>query len=408
MADEAPEVEIVRLGAQGDGIAEAPDGQRRFVPFALPGERVRVVGEEMAEVVAPASPDRRAPICRHFGMCGGCVAQHMSEQLYADWKRGIVVEAFRQRGLAPDIAPLQRVPPGSRRRAVLTCQRAGEKITLGYHGRRSHTLFDLEECPVLVPEVVAGLPGLRAVAGLLPAGETRFTVLATPAGLDVSVEGKLRRPDAKAAAAMARIAAQHGFARVVMAGETIVERASPVLQTSGVAVLPPPGAFVQAVAQAENALANAVLDGIGRPKRAADLFCGLGTFAFAVARRGRVSAFDSNSEAVAALQAAVRHATGLKPIEARVRDLFREPLSQRELAQFDAVVLDPPRAGAKAQCEELAKSEVSSIVYVSCDPATLARDARALVDAGYRFGQVVPIDQFLFTAHVELVVALTR
>jgi 23S rRNA (uracil1939-C5)-methyltransferase len=169
MADEAAEVEIVRLGAQGDGIAEAPDGHPRFVPFALPGERVRVVGKEMAEVVAPASPDRRAPICRHFGICGGCVAQHMSEQLYSDWKRGIVVEAFRQRGLTPDIAPPQRVPAGSRRRAVLTCQRAGEKITLGYHGRRSHTLFALEECPVLVPEIVAGLPGLRAVAGLLPA-----------------------------------------------------------------------------------------------------------------------------------------------------------------------------------------------------------------------------------------------
>jgi len=181
-----------------------------------------------------------------------------------------------------------------------------------------------------------------------------------------------------------------------------------VLQTSGVNVVPPPGVFVQAVAQAEDAMANAVMERIGRPKRAADLFCGLGAFTLALARRSRVSAFDSDKAAVGALQATVRHASGLKPVEARVRDLFREPLSPRELAPFDAVVLDPPRAGARAQCEALAKSEIPSIVYVSCDPATLARDARTLVDAGYRLGQVVPIDQFLFTAHVELVVALAR
>lgn len=408
MVDEADEVEIVRLGAQGDGIAEASDGRPRFVPFALPGERVRVIGEEMAEVVGRANPDRRAPICRHFGTCGGCVAQHMSEDLYADWKRGIVVEAFRQRGLTPDVAPLLRVPPGSRRRAVLTCKRAGEKVTLGYHGRRSHTLFDLEECPVLVSDIVAGLPGLRTIARLLPAGETRFTVLATPAGLDVSVDGKFPSPNARAAAAFARIAAEHNFARITLASETIVERASTALQTSGVGVVPPPGAFVQAVAQAEDALANAVLDRIGRPKRVADLFCGIGTFAFALARRSRVSAFDSDKGAIAALQMAVRHATGLKPVEARVCDLFREPLSPRELAQFDAVVLDPPRAGAKAQCEALARSGVPGIVYVSCDPATLARDARTLVDAGYQLGEVVPIDQFLFSAHVEVVVAFAR
>jgi 23S rRNA (uracil1939-C5)-methyltransferase len=408
VAGEAAEVEIVRLGAQGDGIAEAPDGRPRFVPFALPGERVRVIGDEMPEVVGPASPDRRAPICRHFGVCGGCVAQHMSETLYADWKRSIVVEAFRQRGLAPDVGQLIRVPPGSRRRAVLTCKRAGASITLGYHGRRSHALFDLDECPVLVPGIVAALPGLRAIAGLLPAGECRVTVLATPAGLDVSVEGKFRSPNASAAAAMARIAADHRFARITLSGETIIERSSPMLQASGVGVVPPPGAFVQAVAQAEDALAAAVMERIGRPKRTADLFCGLGTFAFALGARSRVAAFDSDQAAIAALREAVRHASGLKPIEARVRDLFREPLSPRELAPFDAVVLDPPRAGAKAQCEALAKSQVPRIVYVSCDPATLARDARTLVDAGYRLGEVVPIDQFLFSAHVELVAAFAR
>src|SRR5262245_37038764 len=185
----------------------------------------------MPEIIGAASPDRRAPICRHFGICGGCVAQHMSDQLYADWKRGIVVEAFRQRGLTPDIAPLLRVPTGSRRRAVLTSRRQGDSVTLGYHQRRSHALFDLEECPVLVADIVAALPGLRAIAALLPAGEIRFTVLATAAGLDVSVDGKLAAPNAKTAAALARLAAEHRMARIVLGGETIVERAAPKLQT---------------------------------------------------------------------------------------------------------------------------------------------------------------------------------
>jgi 23S rRNA (uracil1939-C5)-methyltransferase len=407
VAGEAGEFEIERLGAQGDGIAETPDGPR-FVPFALPGERVRVTGGDTVEVAANVSRERRAPICRHFGTCGGCVALHMGERLYAEWKRGIVVEAFRQRGLSPDIAPLLRVPPGSRRRAVLTGRRAGERVTLGYHRRRSHAVFDLEECPVLSADIVAGLPGLRALAGTLASDEARLTVLATPAGLDVAVDGKVGRPDAKAAASIARIAAQHRLARISIGGETIVERSAPVLRTSGVDVTMPPGAFVQAVAEAEEALVRAVLDRIGKPKRTADLFCGVGTFAFALARRGRVSAFDSDSELVAALLAAVRHASGLKPVDARVRDLFREPLSPRELAQFDAVVLDPPRAGARAQCEALAGSDVATIVYVSCDPATLARDARTLVDAGYRLGEIGLVDQFLFTAHVELVVAFQR
>ena len=302
MAGEPAEIEIVRLGAQGDGIAETTEGGPRFVPFALPGERVRVADDESMEIVAGAHPQRRTPICRHFGTCGGCVAQHMSEDLYAEWKRGIVVEAFRQRGLAPEIAPLLRVPAGSRRRAVLTAKRAGEKITLGYHGRRSHALFDLEECPVLLPEIVAALPALRAVAGLLPAEETRFTVLATPAGLDVAVDGKSAAPTPAPLPRLARIAAQSGLARITLGGETLIERAAPVLQTSGVDVAPPPGAFVQAVAAAEDALVSAVLERIGKPKRTADLFCGVGTFALALARRSRVTAFDSDARSIAALQ----------------------------------------------------------------------------------------------------------
>ncbi len=408
MADEAGSeaLTIARLGAQGDGVAETAEGPR-FVPFALPGERVRLHAAEQPEILPPASPQRRAPVCRHFGTCGGCVAQHMSEALYGDWKRGIVVEALRQRGLTPEVAPLVRIGPGSRRRAVLTAQRRGGRIVLGYHRRRSSELLDLAECPVLVPEIAGQLAGLRAVADALDAPELRLTVVATAGGLDIAVEGGGHR-DGKAIAAVARIAAEHRIARIGVGGETLVERAKPVLAVGGVALVPPAGVFLQAVAEAERAMASLVTAAAGKARRVADLFAGIGTFTFPLARRARVLAADGDAKALAALTAAARGASGLKPIETKLRDLYREPLAAQELKQFDAVVLDPPRAGARAQCEALARSAVPAVIYVSCDPATLARDVRTLCDAGYRLEQVTPIDQFLYSAHVEVVAVLRR
>ncbi|KAB2912603.1 MAG: class I SAM-dependent RNA methyltransferase [Hyphomicrobiaceae bacterium] len=397
---------ITRLGAQGDGIAETAEGPR-FVPFALPGERVRLGAAEMPEVLPPASPERQAPICRHFGACGGCVAQHMSARLYGDWKRGIVVEAFRQRGLAPEVAPLVRVALGSRRRAVLTAQRRGGEIVLGYHRRRSGELLDLGECPVLVPEISAQLAALRAVAGALAEPELRLTVVASSVGLDIAVEGG-GRCDGKAAASIGRLAAEHRIARISVSGETLIERAKPVLPIAGVDLVPPAGVFVQAVADAEHAMAGLVTAAAGKARRVVDLFAGVGTFTFPLARRARVLAVDGEAEALAALSAAARGASGLKPIETKQRDLYREPLAALELKEFDAAVLDPPRAGARAQCEALARSAVPVVMYVSCDPATLARDVRTLVGAGYRLEAVTPIDQFLFSAHVEVVAVLRR
>ena len=403
---DAETLDIVALGAQGDGIAETGQGPR-YVPFVLPGERVRATDGGLPEIFSAPSPDRIAPVCRHFGVCGGCVAQHMSASLYAEWKRNIVVEAFRQRGLEPDIGALVHVPPASRRRAVLTAHRAGSDIVLGYHRRASHDVFQMAECPVLEPDIVRRLPGLRALAVALPARESRITVLHTRAGLDVAVEASARSSPALLSH-LAQVAAEHGFARVVIDGETVVQRASPVLDLDGVALAPPPGIFLQAVQHAEAAMIAHVRDAAGKSKRIADLFCGLGTFTFALARRARVLAMDSDARAIAALGDAVRHAQGLKPIEMRVRDLFRDPLSPRELEGFDTIVFDPPRAGAKAQAEALAKSRVSTVIAVSCNPATLARDTRALVDGGYRIASVVPIDQFLYSAHVEVVATLHR
>jgi 23S rRNA (uracil1939-C5)-methyltransferase len=403
----AEEVEIVRLGARGDGIAETAGGPR-YLPFALPGERVRAAAGGLPRLQSPPSPERREPICRHFGVCGGCVAQHMSTPLYADWKRGILVEALRQRGLRAEVGPLRPIPAASRRRAVLTGRRADGAPILGYHPRESEAVFDLLECPVLVPEIVAALPALREIAASAPGREVRLTVLATPAGLDVAVATQPRLA-AKGAARLAQIAAgERRLARLALNGEILSQRGLPQLSFGGVEVCPPPGAFVQAVAQAEACLAEAVGHATRKARRVADLFCGVGTLSFRLARSARIDAFDSDPEAIAALNLAARHAKGLKPIAGRVRDLFTEPLAPRELDGYDAVVFDPPRAGAKAQALALAGSRVPVVLAVSCAPGTLARDLKILVDGGYRLQHVVPIDQFLFSAHLEAVAELRR
>jgi 23S rRNA (uracil1939-C5)-methyltransferase len=404
---DAPALDIVRLGAQGDGIAPGPDGER-FVPFALPGERVREGSQGLPAIMSSPSPERRAPICKHFGTCGGCVAQHMSDALYAEWKRGIVVEALRHRGLDPDVAPLARIPPATRRRAVLTAQRTASGVVLGYHRRRSHELFAVEECPVLTPAIVLQLAALRAVIATLDATDVRVTVLATPSGLDVELDAEKPALASKVARLVQAAAPLARIARVSTNGATVFEHTRPMLDIDGTAVVPPPGAFVQAVGEAERLMAEAVLQATPKAKRIADLFTGIGTFTLRLARRTRVLAIDSDRRAIAALEAAARQGQGLKPIETRVRDLFRDPLSPRELDVFDAVVFDPPYAGAKVQAEALARAKVPVVAAVSCNPATLARDLRILVDGGYRIERIVPIDQFLYSAHVETVAILRR
>jgi 23S rRNA (uracil1939-C5)-methyltransferase len=402
---------IIGLGARGDGIAATAGGQR-YLPFALPGERVAVKGGGMPHLLSAPSPERAAPRCRHFGVCGGCAAQHMQDGLYRTWKRATVLEAFRQRGLNPEVQPLRPVPLASRRRAVLTARRQAGGVVLGYHPRQSHDLFEVEECPVLRPELVAALPVFREIAAIVGAPELSLSVLSTPAGLDVALGVAMASGpspiDAKRWARLAQAAVGWGIARLTLDGHTIAQRQPPLLPFAGVAVCPPAGHFVQAVAEAESAIAEEVMAATAGARRVADLFCGIGTLTFRLAQRGAVAAFDSDPKAIEALSAAARHAKATKPIAATVRDLFREPLSPAELAPFQAAVFDPPRAGAKAQAQALARSDVPSVVAVSCYPGTLARDVRILVDGGYRLQRVVPIDQFVYSAHVEAVAWLSR
>jgi 23S rRNA (uracil1939-C5)-methyltransferase len=332
----------------------------------------------------------------------------MDEGLYAQWKRGILLAAFRQRGLEPEVLAMRRIVPGSRRRAVLTARYAHGETVLGYHQRRSACVFAIAECPVLVPAIVAELDGLRAIAATLAASEARITVLATPRGLDVAVADASGRGDGPTLAALARLAAQHAIARLVRNGELIAERARPELMLGSVAVVPPPGVFVQAVAAAEAAMVEEVLDGVGTARRMLDLFAGIGTFTLALARRAGVLAVDAEADALAALSAAANGARGLKPIATVRRDLMRVPLTAEELDTFECAVLNPPRAGALAQVRQIASARVARVIYVSCNPATLARDARILVDAGFALERVLPIDQFLYSAQLEAVATFRR
>ncbi len=413
---------ITRLGAQGDGVAEgsgvasgAPGPV--FVPYALAGETVRAVREgERARLVAvvTASPDRVAPVCRHFTRCGGCALQHLAPEPYAAWKTAQVESAFRGRGLdvAPALRPLVGVGLGARRRVTLAARRALDGgVILGFHAAGTHDIVDLAECPVTSPRIVAAFDGLRRlVEPLLPRREAaRVAVTLCRNGLDVDIGGISRELSAERRAGLAREAAAVGLVRLSVEGDAVVTMAAPVVACGGVDVTPAPGAFLQAAQAAETRMAELIVANLPRKaRRVADLFCGVGAFSFALARTVVVAAYDGDGEAVSALRHATRHTQGLKPIEAKARDLFREPLSRKELEAFDAVVLDPPRAGAMAQAEALAKSKVGTVLAVSCNPATLARDVRILVDGGYKLESVTPIDQFVYSPHIEAVAVLRR
>ena len=354
------------------------------------------------------SPDRIAPVCPHFGVCGGCALQHLEKAAYLDWKREQVVAALSARGLEADVEPVRPVPLGSRRRAALALARGKAGTALGYRRARSHELIDIAVCPVLSPGIVARLPRLKAALAPLLGGkrEARVGVTETRNGLDIVLEGA--KPAPAAVGAFAREAISLGVARLTIGGESIGPARAPEIDLSGVSIRLPPGAFLQASREAEAVMAGLVREGVGDARRIADLFAGLGTFTFALARGAAVDAFEEDEAALQALAEAWRNTPGLKPVRTFGRDLFRAPLGVNELGPYDALVFDPPRAGAAAQAATIAKSKVPRVVAVSCNPGTLARDLRILVDGGYRIARIVPVDQFLFSPHVEMVARLER
>jgi 23S rRNA (uracil1939-C5)-methyltransferase len=404
------EVDITRLGAQGDGVAETPEGTV-YLPFTLPGERV--LADMTASRGAPveilrAAPDRVPPVCIHFGACGGCALQHLGWQPYLEWKRERVVEALAAQRIDAEVAPVRAFAVSSRRRAAFTAVKVGRDLAFGFRRALSHDIIDISQCPILTPGLQAALPALRMLcAALISQGEARILVTACDNGLDMLIEPEGRQQPVMTPA-VAALAREAGIVRLAWRSDVLFSIAPARVMLAGVPVELPPGAFLQAVPEAEAVMAALIGEAVGKAKTIADLFAGLGTFTLALARRAKVTAVETDTAMLAALAAAVRQASGLKPVTTLRRDLFREPLSPAELNGFDAVVFDPPRAGAIAQTQALAKSKVRRVVAVSCNPASFARDARALIDGGYRIGRVTLIDQFVFSPHVELVASFVR
>jgi len=402
---------ITRLGHQGDGIATSGD-REIFVPFTLAGEIVSgeiIDGRLPAPRVLKPSPDRVTPPCPHFKTCGGCALQHASDAYLADWKIGVVKTALAAQGLVGEIEGISTSPPQSRRRATLAARRTKKGALVGFHSRAAQTIIPIPACTLLHPDILAAIPAFEALTklGASRKGEIAFSVTVSDAGLDVAVTDA-KPADGPLLAQLGAFAGQAGFARLSWNSDIIATPRPPVQIFGEVGVVPPPGGFLQATKAGQMALTDAVKHAVGPARRIADLFAGCGTFTLPLAKGAEVAAYESDADALAALEIAGRQAQGLKPVTTEVRDLFRRPLLPADLGHFDAVVIDPPRAGAKAQTGFLAQSSVPVIAFVSCNPATFARDARDLVAGGYHLDGVRVVDQFRWSPHVELVAKFSR
>jgi 23S rRNA (uracil1939-C5)-methyltransferase len=391
---------ITGLGHKGEGIAEI-EGRKVFVPFALPGERVEIESEgergTLIGVLEPA-PNRIEPFCPHFGACGGCQLQHMDRPSYEAFKTGLVETPLRFAGIDAKVSRFIDAAGDGRRRATLHARREGA----GYMRLRSHQVHDINGCPILVPALVRAPDIARAVMEALGEADVSFT--ATLSGLDVAVrtEKKQARADR-----IVPLVQRFKLARLALNGEMVLQTQPPIIEMGRARVELPIGSFLQATETAENILGDYVLAAVGKSKTVADLFCGIGPFALRLAEGRPVFAADSDKPAIAALDKARRFTKGLREVTAKARDLFRDPLTQFELP-FETVVLDPPRAGAEAQVREIVKSKVKRVVMVACDARTFARDAGLLVEGGFSLSDLVAVDQFTQSTHIEIAATFSR
>lgn len=387
-----------------------------YVPYALPGETIEVAPvpghpdrRRLLQVEA-ASPQRTAPFCPHFGICGGCAIQHWESEHYRAWKRDIVVETLARFGIDCDVDALVDAHGLGRRRITLHARMGThEVLKVGFSAAGLHDIIPVDRCPILDPGLSGALDAAWALAEPLTVigKPLDIQITTTDVGLDVDVRGSGPLPSTLIAT-LSLLAEQHRLARLTRHGELVLMRIPPTIMMGAAQVTLPPGSFLQATVAGEEALAALVSQHCRRSKHIADLFCGVGPFALRLAAKSRVSAFDSDAGAVTALQKAATSTSGLKPVKAEARDLFRRPLVPQELRDYDTVVFDPPRQGAEAQAKHLAASKIPVVIAVSCNVATFARDARILIDGGYKIESVTPVDQFRHTPHVELVARFRR
>lgn len=403
---------ILRLGAQGDGVADH-DGRQVFVPLALPGETVTAeLNNDRAtitEILKP-SPDRHPARCAHYGDCGGCSLQHLDDAPYLAFKREQVVTALSFQNIDAQVDPIVAIAPRTRRRAVFAAHRAGKQIHIGFHGRRSHRIVPISDCAVITPGLLALLPKLEPIAAISAPTKDALTISVTETitGFDVALTGVARGFPADSRVRAVQLAGELGLARLSINGEIVMERAAPTLRAGNALLTPPPGGFLQACAESEATMLALVKEAIGDARKVIDLFAGAGTFSLPLASTATIHAAESDDAALAALDRAARKAQGLKPVATEKRDLFRRPFTRDELKRFDAAVIDPPRAGAEAQTRELAASGLKRVAMVSCNAQTFARDLKLMLDANYKVARITPIDQFLWSPHVEIVAELKK
>lgn len=401
-------VTITHLGQHGDGVAEGPI----YVPLTAPGDVVSGVreGDTLRDIRIQTPSDLRIKAnCRHFKSCGGCVLQHIRDDAVADWKAMVIRDTLAQRDITTEVRETLTSPPQSRRRATFAVRRTKSGGLVGFHARGSDTVISVADCTLLSPSLAQAMPSLQDLA-LLGASRKHgldVTVTETLNGLDIAVTGG-KPLDPALQANLAQLAEREGWARVTWNRETAALCAPSSVSFDGITVPMPPGAFLQATTHGEATLLQLVQSIVGHAKRIVDLFAGCGTFALPLARRAEVLAFEGEQEMVSALLKGWRNAGGLKRVEARTRDLFRDPLQPDEFRKIDAVVIDPPRAGASAQINALGESQIETIAHVSCNPQTFARDAQTLIKAGFSLDWVQPVDQFRWSPHSELVGAFRR
>jgi 23S rRNA (uracil1939-C5)-methyltransferase len=404
-------VTIERLGHLGDAIAQGENGPI-FVAQMLPGEVVEgeLLGDKLinTRIITP-SPDRVRPPCAHARTCGGCLMQHATDDLVAAWKTEVVRSALAGQGIEAPLRPILTSPANSRRRAVIAGRRTKSGAMLGFHARGSDALVAVPNCQLLHPDLMAAFPALEALVltGGSRKSELALTITRTLAGPDVSVTGG-KPLDGQLRLELARVAEAHGLSRLSWEHEVVALRTAPMQEMGRALVVPPPGAFLQATEQGQAHLLAAVQEAVGDAKRVTDLFAGSGTFALPLAEKAEVFAVEGDAAMITALDKGWRQAEGLKRVTSEVRDLFRRPLEPDEFKNVQAVVIDPPRAGAEAQTKTLAQTKVPVIAFVSCNPVTFARDAKVLISAGYTLDWVQPVDQFRWSSHVELAARFSR
>ncbi|AUH64536.1 class I SAM-dependent RNA methyltransferase [Paracoccus zhejiangensis] len=401
---------VERLGRRGDGVALGPVG-RALAPLTLPGEEIEgeaLEGRIAAPRILTPSPDRVRPVCGHYRACGGCSLMHASDEFTSGWKRQVVETALSAQGITAEVEAVLTSPPRSRRRAVFSGRRTKKGALLGFHARASDVIADITDCRVIRPEIQAALPLLRriVIAGASRSAELSISVIHGPAGLDVAVTGgKPMIPDLLQA--LAALAEEGDLARLDWDGEAITRR-PPALPLGRALVVPPAGAFLQATVEGEAALRRAVLEMTTGARKIVDLYAGIGTFTLPLLERAEVHAVEGLAAPLDSLMAGWRRTSGLQRLTVATRDLARNPLLAEELTPFDAIVIDPPRAGAVEQARQIAESRVDRVAFVACDPVNFARDARILTESGFDLVRLLLIDQFRWSPHVETVAEFRR